>query len=147
VELATAMPSAGGDYFFVTRSPGPLVGSVSGLLSWFALSSRTAFAIFGLATLISGSTSIGLVPIALALVGAFVVLSLLGAKSAVVFEVMLVAVLAVVVGSLPSSQLAGSVSPLALAVIAVVGRGSRVAGAVLLLGYVALVSTGLAGFG
>ena len=37
VELSTAMPKAGGDYYFVTRSLGPVIGTVSGLLSWFAL--------------------------------------------------------------------------------------------------------------
>ena len=52
IELATAMPKAGGDYYFLTRSLGPLVGTVSGLLSWFALSLKTAFAIFGLAEVV-----------------------------------------------------------------------------------------------
>lgn len=32
-ELATAMPKAGGDYFFITRSLGPAVGSIAGLLN------------------------------------------------------------------------------------------------------------------
>jgi amino acid permease len=37
-ELITAMPKAGGDYFYVSRSFGHLFGTVTGLLSWFALS-------------------------------------------------------------------------------------------------------------
>ena len=51
-ELATAMPKAGGDYYFVTRSLGPLIGTISGLLSWFSLSLKSAFAIFGIAEVI-----------------------------------------------------------------------------------------------
>ena len=51
-ELSTAMPRAGGDYYFVTRSLGPLMGTVAGLLGWFALSLKTAFAIFGIAEVI-----------------------------------------------------------------------------------------------
>ncbi len=48
IELSTAMPKAGGDYYFVTRSMGPLVGTVSGVLSWLALVMKSAFAIFGM---------------------------------------------------------------------------------------------------
>ncbi len=47
-ELATAMPKAGGDYYFITRSMGPLIGTIEGILSWFAIALKTAFAIFGL---------------------------------------------------------------------------------------------------
>jgi amino acid transporter len=52
IELSTAMPKAGGDYYFVTRSLGPLVGTVSGIMSWFALSLKTAFAVFGIAEIV-----------------------------------------------------------------------------------------------
>jgi len=48
IELVTAMPKAGGDYYYVTRSLGPLAGTISGMLGWFALSLKTAFAVFGL---------------------------------------------------------------------------------------------------
>lgn len=48
-EIATAMPRAGGDYFFISRTLGPAVGSISGLLSWFALSMKAAFALVGMA--------------------------------------------------------------------------------------------------
>jgi APA family basic amino acid/polyamine antiporter len=37
-ELATAMPKAGGTYFFVQRSLGPLVGSFAGFAGWFSIS-------------------------------------------------------------------------------------------------------------
>ena len=47
-ELATAMPKAGGDYFFIDRSMGPAIGTIGGLASWFALSSKTAFALIGI---------------------------------------------------------------------------------------------------
>ncbi len=49
-ELVTAMPKAGGGYFFVTRSLGVGVGTVAGILSWFSLILKTAFALVGLST-------------------------------------------------------------------------------------------------
>jgi len=49
-ELTTAMPKAGGDYFFIMRGFGPGVGTVAGILSWFSLSLKSAFAIVGMAT-------------------------------------------------------------------------------------------------
>jgi len=49
-ELTTAMPKAGGDYFFITRGFGPGVGTVAGILSWFSLSLKSAFAIVGMST-------------------------------------------------------------------------------------------------
>ncbi len=48
-EISTAMPRAGGDYFFITRSLGRGVGTVSGLLSWFSLALKSAFALVGMA--------------------------------------------------------------------------------------------------
>jgi amino acid transporter len=47
------MPRAGGDYFFIKRTFGSLLGSVSGLLSWLALSLKSAFAIVGIAELLA----------------------------------------------------------------------------------------------
>ncbi|MFP4384194.1 MAG: amino acid permease [Spirochaetia bacterium] len=61
IELVTAMPKAGGDYYYITRSLGPLAGSISGLLSWAALSLKSAFAVYGLAQ--AGYILFGLPPI------------------------------------------------------------------------------------
>ena len=47
-ELATAMPRAGGTYYYIDRSLGPLAGTLSGLAAWFSLSVKTAFAFVGL---------------------------------------------------------------------------------------------------
>ena len=47
-ELATAMPRAGGTYYFVGRALGPLAGTISGLAAWFSLTVKTAFAFVGL---------------------------------------------------------------------------------------------------
>ena len=44
-ELVTAMPRAGGDYFYATRSMGDAAGTVVGFVSWFALSFKSAFAL------------------------------------------------------------------------------------------------------
>jgi len=51
-ELATAMPKAGGTYFFVERSLGPLWGMFGGLAGWFSLALKSAFAIIGIAIFI-----------------------------------------------------------------------------------------------
>ncbi len=47
-ELATAMPKAGGIYFFIERSMGTAVGTVGGFTSWFSLSFKSAFALVGM---------------------------------------------------------------------------------------------------
>ena len=46
-ELTTAMPKAGGDYFYIMRGFGPLVGTIAGFSSWFSLSFKGAFALLG----------------------------------------------------------------------------------------------------
>ena len=51
-ELSTAMPRAGGTYFFVERSFGPVLGLFSGFASWFSLALKSAFAVVGMAILI-----------------------------------------------------------------------------------------------
>ena len=33
-ELATAMPKAGGTYFFIERSMGPMMGTIGGFAAW-----------------------------------------------------------------------------------------------------------------
>ena len=49
IELATAMPRAGGEYYFLDRSLGPLVGTIAGLGTWCGLVLKTAFALIGIA--------------------------------------------------------------------------------------------------
>lgn len=101
IELATAMPKAGGDYYFLTRSLGPLVGTVAGLLSWFALSLKTAFAVFGLAEvvfLLSGER-IPLFATAVPVTAFFAYLNIHGTEAAARFEVLLVSVLLLLMGA------------------------------------------------
>jgi basic amino acid/polyamine antiporter, APA family len=55
-ELITAMPKAGGSYFFIERSMGSTAGTIGGFVSWFSLSLKSAFALVGVgafATLIN----------------------------------------------------------------------------------------------
>jgi len=47
-ELATAIPRAGGDYFFIERSMGSAAGTIGGFASWFSLSLKSAFALVGI---------------------------------------------------------------------------------------------------
>ena len=47
-ELATAMPKAGGTYFFIDRSLGAAFGTLAGVAGWLSLSLKTAFALFGI---------------------------------------------------------------------------------------------------
>jgi APA family basic amino acid/polyamine antiporter len=51
-ELATAMPRAGGTYFYVERSLGPVWGLFGGLANWFSVAMKSAFAVVGMAVLI-----------------------------------------------------------------------------------------------
>ncbi len=46
-ELGTAMPKAGGGYYYVNRSLGPLFGSVAGIGDWMGLAFASAFYAIG----------------------------------------------------------------------------------------------------
>ncbi|MBN1646671.1 MAG: amino acid permease [Spirochaetales bacterium] len=90
VELSTALPKAGGDYYFITRSLGPAIGTIMGLLSWLALMLKTAFAIYGLSELVFLLTGIPVWVSALLFTFFFVVLNLVGTGEAVILEIILV---------------------------------------------------------
>jgi amino acid transporter len=47
-ELSTAMPKAGGTYFFIDRAMGPLMGTIGGFAAWFSLAFKSAFALVGI---------------------------------------------------------------------------------------------------
>ncbi|MBN1308885.1 MAG: amino acid permease [Chitinispirillaceae bacterium] len=90
-ELMTAMPKAGGDYYYVSRSFGQLFGTVTGLLSWFALSLKSAFAVFGIAEIIHLTLHLNLTTVAVVLAVVFTLVNLFGVQEAVRFQIVLVA--------------------------------------------------------
>ena len=93
IELSTAMPKAGGNYYFVSRSLGPLMGTITGFLIWFAISLKSAFAIFGLASLIHYFFNTPIFPPAAILAVAFVGLNILGTDKAVKLEILMIIIL------------------------------------------------------
>lgn len=52
-ELATGMPTSGGDYFFVSRSLGPVFGAISGIGIWLSLTFAIAFYLYGMGEYLS----------------------------------------------------------------------------------------------
>jgi APA family basic amino acid/polyamine antiporter len=98
IELTTAMPKAGGDYYYVTRTLGPLVGTISGILGWFALSLKTAFAIYGLSALVYTATGIPILLSGCVFCILFTVLNIKGVEGAARLEVWLVVALLALLG-------------------------------------------------
>jgi len=90
IELSTALPKAGGDYFFINRSLGPFIGTISGFLSWFALSLKSAFAIFGISEMIFVFTGFPLIYSSIIVTLFFVLLNIIGVKEAAKFQILLV---------------------------------------------------------
>lgn len=94
LELATAMPAAGGIYYFTTRALGPLAGTMSGLFNWAALSLKSAFAIWGTAQLAHGWVpSVPAWTFGVGLALAFLLVNLLSTAAAAKLEQLLVWVL------------------------------------------------------
>jgi len=89
-ELVSAMPKAGGTYFYVTRSMGPAVGTVDGLLTWFSLSLKSAFALVGMAAFTMLIVDMNIHIIALCFCIFFIVINLVGIKEAGKAQVLLV---------------------------------------------------------
>ena len=92
-ELSTAMPKAGGAYYFLDRSLGPLAGTVGGLGTWLALVLKSAFALVGMGAYLVLFFDIPIKPLAVALTVAFAVLNVVGAKETSGLQRVLVTVL------------------------------------------------------
>jgi len=97
-ELATAMPRAGGAYYFLDRSLGPLVGTIGGLGSWIALIFKSAFALIGMGAYLSLYIDLPMLPLALVLTVVFGLLNIFGAKETAFLQRLLVSALVLIMG-------------------------------------------------
>jgi len=102
-ELATAMPRAGGVYYFLDRSLGPMVGTIGGIGTWMALMLKVAFALVGMGAYIGLFVpDIPITKLAVAIAIALGILNLFGAKKSGSLQSFLVlglmAILAVFIG-------------------------------------------------
>lgn len=80
-ELSTAMPRAGGVYYFLDRSLGPVVGTIGGIGTWIALILKSAFALIGMGAYLGLFVDIPIQTIAVALTVLFTLVNLVGAKA------------------------------------------------------------------
>lgn len=92
-ELSTALPRAGGTYYFLDRSLGPLAGTIGGLGTYFALSLKTAFALIGIGAYAAFFIELPIKPVAVALTIVFVIINIFGAKETTALQRGLVLIL------------------------------------------------------
>ncbi|MCK4629463.1 MAG: amino acid permease [Sedimentisphaerales bacterium] len=104
-ELGSAMPRAGGMYFYVERSFGAIPGLFTGLADWFSLALKIAFAVVGIAIFIElallqlfgiGMASWQLKAIAIISCIVFTVLNIVSVKHTSKFQILLVISLLVI---------------------------------------------------
>ena len=91
VELATAMPRAGGVYYFVDRSLGPYAGLITGIGTWLALILKVTFALVGMGAYIAlFFPGLPQLPVALALAVALGAVNYFGAAKSGRLQIYLV---------------------------------------------------------
>jgi amino acid transporter/mannitol/fructose-specific phosphotransferase system IIA component (Ntr-type) len=74
------MPRAGGAYYFLDRSLGPMVGTVGGLGTWLLLILKSSFALIGMGAYLTLVMDLPIKPVAIALTVVFALLNAVGAK-------------------------------------------------------------------
>ena len=106
VELATAMPRAGGAYYFLDRSMGPFVGTIGGLGTWLALVLKTAFALIGMGAYLGIFwPEVPIVTLAVILAVVFGIINLFGAKNTGTLQVLMVFALLIILTTFISLSL------------------------------------------
>jgi len=99
-ELSTAMPRAGGTYFFISRSLGGMFGTIDGIGVWLALILKTAIALVGLGAYLSPYLGIPLHIIAIVFTFIFLAMNFFGAKESASAQVGMVLVMLCIIGGL-----------------------------------------------
>lgn len=92
-ELTTAMPRAGGSYYFIDRAMGPLAGTIGGLGTWISLILKSAFALIGMGAYLAIFVELPIKPVAVALTIAFGAINIVGAKESSKLQRILVTIL------------------------------------------------------
>ncbi len=98
IELATAMPKAGGVYYFLDRSLGPGVGTIGGIGVWLVLILKVSFALVGIGAYLSLFTSnynITFLAITIAII--LGIINYFGTKKSITLQVILVSVLLLII--------------------------------------------------
>ena len=91
IELSTAMPRAGGVYYFLDRSLGPLIGTIGGVGVWLVLILKVSFALVGIGAYVNLFFPIGsITPVSIGLAILLGVLNFFGAKKTSYFQIILV---------------------------------------------------------
>ncbi len=81
-ELASATPKAGGGYFFIDRSLGPLFGTLGGLGNYLALVMKTSFALVGIGAYAALFFEVPIKLTAITFAIVFMILNIVGVKKA-----------------------------------------------------------------
>ncbi len=95
-ELSTAMPKAGGTYYFLDRSMGPLMGTIGGLGSWIAVVFKSAFALVGMGAYLGLYLELPFTYTAIILTIGFGLINIFGAKETTLLQRVLVTTLVVI---------------------------------------------------
>ena len=91
-ELATALPKAGGAYYFLERALGPAVGTVAGFGTWLSLVLKDAFAMVGMSAYLVLIVDVDATTLALVLIGLFTLVNVVGSKASASMQLGLVVV-------------------------------------------------------
>ena len=97
-ELSTAMPRAGGAYYFLVRAYGPAVGTVSGMATWLSLVLKDAFALVGMSAYLNIVLDVPAKPLAVVLIAGFTVVNILGTRASALVQMLLVGFVLAVMG-------------------------------------------------
>lgn len=92
-ELCTAMPKAGGTYFFLDRTFGPILGTIGGIGTFLGLVLKTAFALIGFGAYLQLYADVPIKAVGVGLAVIFVFTNIIGAKESGKVQKFLVGVL------------------------------------------------------
>ena len=97
-ELSTAMPRAGGAYYFLVRAYGPAVGTVSGMATWLSLVLKDAFALVGMSAYLNLVLDVPAKPLAIVLIAGFTIVNIVGTRASALVQMLLVGFVLAVMG-------------------------------------------------
>ncbi|MFZ0453937.1 MAG: amino acid permease [Ignavibacteriaceae bacterium] len=91
IELATAMPRAGGIYYFLDRTLGPAIGTIGGIGTWLALILKVSFALIGMSAYLEiFFPGLPIIPISIGIAILLGIINLFGSKKSGGFQTILV---------------------------------------------------------